>query len=139
MISSFKILGILKSNLKPKKMLFFVVRLSHYCEFKVMCFAINHFFDHRSTTTMYCQKCVVSCANINYFISVLVAFGGRFNTASKTKIHQRMSIHFFIKSFLKNDPLSLDPYNIDENNQPLKLLLLTAAIKLQCFTWISKL
>ena len=33
--SGFKILKNLKSNLKPTNLLFFVIRLSHYCEFKI--------------------------------------------------------------------------------------------------------
>ena len=40
-----------------------------------------------------------------------------------------MSIHFLIKSFLKSDPLSLYPYNIDKKNQVLKLLVVTAAVE----------
>ena len=41
-----------------------------------------------------------------------------------------MTIHFLIKSFLKNGSLSLDPYNIDKKNQVLKLLAVTAAVEL---------
>ena len=34
-----------------------------------------------------------------------------------------MSIHFLIKSFLKNDPFLLDPYNIDEKNHQANIRL----------------
>ena len=51
--SSFKILKNLKSNLKPKKLLFFVIGLSHYCEFKIEHVFSNQFsrslFDHHHT------------------------------------------------------------------------------------------
>ena len=69
--------------------------------------------------------------NIIYLLYVLVAVGRRFNAASKKENNTKgMSIHFPIKSFPKNDPLSIDPYNIDENNQALKLLLVTAAVEI---------
>ena len=45
-----------------------------------------------------------------------------------------MSIYFLIKSFLKNDPFSLNPYNIDKKNQIFKLLLVFAAIELVLYT-----
>ena len=48
-----------------------------------------------------------------------------------------MSIHFLIKSFLKNDPVSLDPYNIDKKNQILKLLIVTAAVELVLYLDLS--
>ena len=41
------------------------------------------------------------------------------------------NVHTFsYQKFPKNDPLSLDPYNIDEQNQALKLLLVTAIVDL---------
>ena len=51
-----------------------------------------------------------------------------------------MSIHFFIKRFLKNDPLSFDSDNIDKKNQPSKLLWVTAAIELVLYLdlWARK-
>ena len=69
-------------------MLFFVVRLSHYCKFKVEHdFPNSHFLDHRSTTTMYYQVRFKLCQH--YFISVSVAVSRRFNAASKKKITLR--------------------------------------------------
>ena len=55
-----------------------------------------------------------------------------------------MSIHFLIKSFLKNGPLSLESYDIDKKNQALNLLLVTAAVEAlyldlwarKCFSFI---
>ena len=68
---------------------------------------------------------VLSCADITYFISVSVALGRRFNAASKKENNtEGMSIHFLIRSF----PIPVEPYNIDENNQALKLLLVTAIV-----------
>ena len=48
-----------------------------------------------------------------------------------------MSIHFVIKSFLENDPVSLEPYNIDKKNQVLKLLVVTAAVELVLYVDLS--
>ena len=71
-------------------MLFFVVRFSHYCEFKVehafpnQSFSRPSFNHHRVLPGAY-----LSCANTTYFISVSVAVGRRFNAASKKKITLR--------------------------------------------------
>ena len=68
---------------------------------------------------------VLSCANNACFISVSVALGQRFNAASKKENNtEGMSIHFLIRSF----PIPVEPYNIDKNNQALKLLLVTAIV-----------
>ena len=84
-------------------MLFFVFRLSHYCQFKVeYVFSSQSFsqpsFDHHHAHT---DRYVLSCADITYFISVLVALGLRFIAASKKENNtEGISIHFFIKCFL---------------------------------------
>ena len=75
-------------------------------------------------------RCVLSCADITYFISVSVTAGRRFNAASKKENNtEGMSIHFLIKCFLKNDPSPL-AHNTDEKNQALKLLYVTTAVDL---------
>ena len=95
--SSFKILKNLKSNLKPKKMLIFVVRLPHYYEFKA-----EHAFPNHSFLRPCTVRCVLSCSDITYFISVSVVLDRHFNAASKKEYNiDGMSIHFLIKSFLK--------------------------------------
>ena len=95
--SSFKILKNFKPNLKPKKMLFFVARLPHYCEFKA-----EHAFPNQSFLRPCTARCVLSCPDITYFISASVVLDRRFNTASKKEYNtDGMSIHFLIKSFLK--------------------------------------
>ena len=83
-------------------MLFFVVRLSHYGEFKV---------EHTFPNQLFCRSsfnhhhvlpgACLSCTNTTYFISVSVAVGGGFNSASKKNNTAGMSIHFLTKSFLK--------------------------------------
>ena len=86
-----------------------MVRLSHYCEFKVEHVFSNQsfFFNHRSITAMHC-RCVLSCANITYFTSASVAVDRRFNAASKKENNtEGMSMHFLIKYFLKSDPFLL--------------------------------
>ena len=105
-------------SLKPKKTLFFIVRLSHYCGFKVqhafpnqsfsrlksfsIVFPINHFIIRPLPQTARRDS---SCVDITYFISVSVAFGRRFNAASKKENEtDGMSIHFLIRSFLKTTP-----------------------------------
>ena len=73
---SFKILKNFKSNLKSKKMLFFVVRLFHYCKFIVehalstQSFSRPLFNHHHVLSGAYFR-----CANTTYFISVSVAVG----------------------------------------------------------------
>ena len=53
-------------------------------------------------------RCVLSCADISYFISGSVAVDRRLNAASKKENNtEGMSIHFLIRCFLKNDPLPL--------------------------------
>ena len=70
-------------------MLFFVVRLSHYCKFKVehafpnQSFSRPSFNHHHVLPVAY-----LSCANTTYFISVSVGVS-RFNAASKKKIIPR--------------------------------------------------
>ena len=50
-------------------------------------------------------RCVLSCADITYFISASVAVDRRFNAASKKENNtEGMSIHFLIKCFLKKTP-----------------------------------
>ena len=68
-------------------MLFFVVRLSHYCEFKVEHAFPNQSFSRPSFNHHHVLPgAFLSCANTTYFISVLVPVGRRFNAASKKKI-----------------------------------------------------
>ena len=112
-------------------MLFFVVRFSHYCEFKVEHSYPNQSFSRPSFNHHH-------CANTTYFISVSVAVGLYFNAASKKKITLRECPNIFlIKSFLKNDPLFLDPYNIDKKNHVLKLIAVTAAVELELYLELS--
>ena len=42
-------------------------------------------------------------------------------------------MHFLIKTFLKNESLSLVPYNTHKKNQALKLLLVIATIELMLY------
>ena len=113
-------------------MLFFVVRLSHYGEFKVEHAFPNKSFSRPSFNHLYVLPgACLRCANTTYFISVSVAVAGRFHPASKKKITLRECLYIFSsKVSLKNDPLSLNPYNIDKKNQVLKLLVVTAAVEL---------
>ena len=77
-------------------MLFFVVRLSHYGEFKV-----EHAFPNQSLSRPSFNNHHVlsgahlSCGNTTYFISVSVAVGGRFNAAFKKKITLRECLYIF--------------------------------------------
>ena len=77
-------------------MLFFVVRLSRYCEFKVkhafpnQSFSRPSFIHHHVLPGAY-----LSCANTTYFISVSVEVGRHFNTASKKKITLRECLYIF--------------------------------------------
>ena len=76
-------------------MLFFVVRLSHYCEFRAEhAFPNNHFLDHRSTATIYCQMRFKLFQHYLLF-SVSVAVGRRFNAASEKKITLRKCLYIF--------------------------------------------
>ena len=67
-------------------MLFFVVRVSHYCEFKVehafpnQSFSRPSFNHHRVLLGAY-----LSCANTTYFISVSVAVDRRLMQLLKRK------------------------------------------------------
>ena len=82
-------------------MLFFVLRLPHYCEFKV-----EHTFSNQSFSRSSCNHHLLKCANITYFISVSVAVGQRFNAASKKKITLRDFPYIFSsKDSLKRPPL----------------------------------
>ena len=75
-------------------------------------------------------KCVLSCADISYFISGSVAVDRRSNAASKKENNtEGMSIHFLIRCFLKNDPSPL-AHNTDEKNQALKVLFVSTAVNL---------
>ena len=68
-------------------MLFFVVRLSHYCEFKTEHAFPNQLFSRPSLNHHHVLPgAYLSCTNSTYFISVSVAVGGRFNAASREKI-----------------------------------------------------
>ena len=51
-----------------------------------------------------------------------------------------MSLHFLIKTFLKNDPVFFGPYNIDKKNQAFKLLVVTASVELVLYLdlWARK-
>ena len=69
-------------------MLLFVVRLSHYCNFKVEHAFPNQSFS-RSSFNHHHVPPGAFCANITYFISVSVAVSRRFNEASKRKIALR--------------------------------------------------
>ena len=94
-----------------------------------MRFAINH-FSIIVRPPPYTARCVLSCADITYFISASVAVDRGFNAASKKENNtEGMSIYFIIKCFLKNDSLSLVHYT-DEKNQVLELLSVTAAADL---------
>ena len=87
-MSSFKILKNLKSNLKGKKILFFVAPLSHCCKLKIEhVFPNNHFIYHSFSTTIYSQ--------------VRFKLPQHFNTVSHNI--EGISIHFLIKSFLKKE------------------------------------
>ena len=92
-----------------------------------MRFPINHFsiiFQPPPCTA----RCVFSCADIIY--SVSVAVDRRFNEASKKENNtEGMPMHFLIKYFLKKAPPPL-AYNTDEKNQALKLLFATATVDL---------
>ena len=92
-----------------------------------MSFPINHFLEHRSTTKC-TAKCVLSFADITYFVSASFALDRRFNATSKKENNtEGMFTH---QKFPKIDLLPVDPYNIDEKNQALKLLLVTAVVDL---------
>ena len=77
---------------------------------------------------MHIARCVLSCADI-CFISASIALGRRFNAASKKENNtEETNIHMFyihLHSFsnrkrpLKNDPFTLDLYNIDKLSQAL--------------------
>ena len=94
-----------------------------------MRFPINH-FSIIVLPPPYIARCVLSCADITYFISALVAVDRRFNAASKKENNTEvMSIHFLITCFRKSTPSHL-AHNTDEKNQALELLFVTAAIDL---------
>ena len=72
-----------------------------------MRFPINHFsiIVRPPPCTV---RCVLSCADISYFISGSVAVDWRLNAASKKENNtEEMAIHFLIRCFLKRDPLPL--------------------------------
>ena len=72
-----------------------------------MRFPINHFSTIVRPPPC-TARCVLSCADITYFISSLVAVDRRFKAASKEENNtERISINFLIKCFPKNDPLPL--------------------------------
>ena len=71
-------------------MLFFVVRLSNYCKFKVEHAFPNQSFSQPSFNHHHVLPgFVLSCANITYFISVSAAVSQPSNAASKKKITLR--------------------------------------------------
>ena len=73
-----------------------------------MRFPINHFsiIVRPPPCTV---RCVLSCADITYFISGSVAVDRCLNAASKKENNtEGSSIRFLIRCFLKNDPLPLD-------------------------------
>ena len=75
-------------------------------------------------------RCVLSCADISYFISGTVAVDRRSNAGSKKDNNtEALSIHFLIRSFLKTNPSTLD-HNTDEKNQDLIVLFATASVDL---------
>ena len=77
-------------------MLFFVVRISHYCEFQVEHAFLNQSisrppFNHHHVL----EGVYLSCANTSYFIPVSVAVRRRFNASSKKKIILRKCPYIF--------------------------------------------
>lgn len=64
-MSSFKILKNLKSNLKGKKILFFVAPLSHCCKLKIeQCVSKSIISFTTVFPLRYTARCVLSCLNI---------------------------------------------------------------------------
>ena len=77
-------------------MLFFVVRLSHYREFKDEHAFPNQSFSRPSFNHHHVLPgAYLSCANTTYFISVSVAVGRRFNATSKKEITLRECPYIF--------------------------------------------
>ena len=94
-----------------------------------MRFRINHFSI--IVRPIPCTgRCVLSCADISYFISGTVAVDQRLNSASKKENNtEAMSIHFLIRCFLKSTASTL-VHNTDEKNQALMVLFATADVDL---------
>ena len=77
-------------------MLFFVVRLSHYREFKDEHAFPNQSFSRPSFNHHHVLPgAYLSCANTTYFISVSVAVGRCFNATSKKEITLRECPYIF--------------------------------------------
>ena len=104
-------------------MLFNVAQLLDYCEFKV-----EHAFSNESFSRPWFDRftamCVLSCADITYFSSALVAFSRCFNANLKNEDNNE---GLSIKSFLQTTSSPLTQ-NIDETNQALKILLVTGSV-----------
>ena len=74
--------------------------------------------------------CILSCADISYFISGSVAVDRRLNAASKKENNTEECPYIFPSDVsLKTTPSPL-AHNTDEKNQALKLLFVTAAVDL---------
>ena len=104
-----------------------------------MRFSINHFLTIVRPPSC-TAKCVLSCADISYSISGLVAVDRRSNAASKKENNTMgIPIHFPIRCFLKNNPSTL-AHNTDGKNQAVKVLFVTATVDLvvQLDLWVSK-
>ena len=113
-------------------MLFFVVQLLQYFEFKVEHTSTNQSFswpllDHHHPQP---ANYVLSCANI---ISLMQLLKKGINT-------EGMSIHFLIKSFLETTPPPHPNNHINNKNQALKVLLVTAVVNLVLYLdlWVRK-
>ena len=118
-------------------MLFFLVVLSHYCECRVEQAFPNQSFSRPffGSTAMHCQLRFKLCRNYIFHFSF-----SRYAAPKKENNTDGIPIHFLVKSFLKATPSPLDPYNIDEKNQTLKLLLVTPVVDLVLYLdlWARK-
>ena len=85
----------------------------------------------------YTSRCLLSCANITYFISASVALSRLFNTASKNENNtEGMSIQFLVKSFPKTTP-SLWTHRILKKRIRLLSYYQLLPLSIQCFTFSS--
>ena len=106
-------------------MLFFLVVLLHYCEYRVEHAFPNQSFSRPSfeRTAMHCQVPFNLCRHCIFHFSF-----NHYAASKKENNTDGIPIHFLIKSFLKERSSPLDPYNIDEKNQTLKLLLVSLIV-----------
>ena len=116
-------------------MVFFVVRLSHYCEFKVEHAFPNQSFPrpllnyHHVLPGAWAAPTLLTLfqfqsLSVDVLMSLLKRkqYWGIFHTFSHQKIR-------------KNDPLSLDPYNFDQKNQAKLLVTVTVELVLYLDLW----